>query len=47
MEIVAGEVSCYRLLAFISLKMEPAWKKTPLGKIPRSLPWFNKFTQET
>lgn len=47
MEIVAGEASCYRLLAFISLKMELTWKKAPLGKVRRSLPWFKKFTQET
>ena len=32
MEIVAGENSCYRLLAFISLKMEPHWRCTPIGK---------------
>lgn len=47
MEIVAGEASCYRLLAFVALKMELAWKKTPLGKVRRSLPWFKKFTQKT
>jgi hypothetical protein len=27
LEIVAGENACYRLLAFISLKMEIHWKK--------------------
>ncbi|MFQ5780115.1 MAG: IS256 family transposase [Nitrospiria bacterium] len=47
MEIVAGEASCYRLLAFIAIKMELAWRKTPVGKAPRSLPWFNKFTQDS
>ena len=33
MEIVAGENSCYRLLAFISLKMEMHWRSTPVGKV--------------
>lgn len=47
MEIVAGEASCYRLLAFIALKMEMAWRKTPVGKTRRSLPWFKKFTQNS
>ena len=45
MEIVAGEASCYRLLAFISLKMELGWRKAPVGKVNQKLPWFNKFTQ--
>lgn len=47
MEIVAGENSCYRLLAFISLKMELGWKKAPVGKVNQKLPWFNKFTQNS
>ena len=32
MEIVAGESSCYCLLAFISFKMEMHWKTAPIGK---------------
>jgi len=32
MEIVAGEQSCYTLLAFIALKMELHWRPNPLGK---------------
>ena len=32
MEIVAGERSCYTLLAFISLKMELRWRSKPIGK---------------
>jgi len=33
MEIVAGENACYRLLVFISLKMEMHWKGSPFGRI--------------
>ena len=33
MEIVAGEHACYRLLAFISLKMELHWRSNPVGKV--------------
>ncbi len=40
MEIVAGEASCYNLLAVISLKMEAHWFKNPIH-FQRSLPWFN------
>lgn len=29
MEIVAGENSCYNLLAFVSIKMELSWRRTP------------------
>ena len=32
MEIVAGKNACYRLLAFIRLKMELHWRSTPVGK---------------
>lgn len=47
MEIVAGELSCYRLLAFISLKMELHWRANPVGKVRLNLPFFKKFTQES
>lgn len=52
MEIVAGENSCYRLLAFISLKMELAWRTAPVGKVNDNLPFFRQiaekeFTQKT
>ncbi len=30
MEIVAGEASCYNLLAVISLRMEVHWKSRPI-----------------
>jgi len=45
MEIVAGEAACYRLLAFISLKMELHWKTTPIGKARKNLPFFQKTAQ--
>jgi putative transposase len=45
MEIVAGELSCYRLLAFISLKMELHWRANPVGTVRLNLPFFKKFTQ--
>jgi putative transposase len=47
MEIVAGELSCYRLLAFISLKMELHWRANAVGKVRLNLPFFKKFTQES
>lgn len=46
MEIVAGESSCYRLLAFISLKMELHWRANPVGRVCLNLPFFKNFTQE-
>ena len=42
MEIVAGENSCYTLLAFISLKMEIHWKANPIGKVRKNLPFFKQ-----
>jgi putative transposase len=52
MEIVAGEISCYRLLAYISLKMELHWRSNPIGKVRKNLPFFKEmayenFTQKT
>ena len=37
MEILAGERSCYTLLAFICLKMELTWRSKPIGKVPTTL----------
>ena len=50
MEILAGERSCYTLLAFVCLKMELQWKSKPIGKVATNLPFFkrlaeNNFTQ--
>jgi putative transposase len=51
MEIVAGEAACYRLLAFVSLRMELHWRSNPLGKVGKNLPYFKElahaqFTQK-
>lgn len=51
MEIVAGEAACYRLLAFISLRMELQWRSNPVGKVRKNLPFlkdmaWNNFTQK-
>jgi putative transposase len=42
MEIVAGENACYRLLAFISLRMELHWRANPVGKVRKNLPFLKK-----
>jgi putative transposase len=52
MEILAGERSCYTLLAFICLKMELKWRSKPIGKVAKNLPFFkkladNNFTQNS
>ncbi len=52
MEIVAGENSCYTLLAFISIKMELHWRSNPVGKVRYNLPSLKNliggnFTQPT
>ncbi len=54
MEIVAGENSCYRLLAFISLKlvsnecerMELVWRTAPVGKVNDNLPFFKQIAEK-
>ena len=48
MEIVAGESSCYNLLAVISLRMEVHWQKHPIT-FQKALPFFKtreEFTQD-
>lgn len=45
MEIVPGEQSCYRLLAFISLKMELHWRANPVGKVRENLPFFKQIKE--
>ena len=42
MEILAGERSCYTLLAFIALKMELHWRSNPLGKVRKNLPIWGR-----
>jgi len=45
MEIVAGEDACYRLLAFISLKMELGWRIMKVGKVRHHLPLYQIYTK--
>lgn len=46
MEIVAGETACYRILAYISLKMEIHWRSNPVGKVRKNLPFFKELADE-
>lgn len=46
MEIVAGETACYRVLAYISLKMELHWRSNPVGKVRNNLPFFKELAFE-
>jgi len=45
MEIVDGEDACYRLLAFIALKMELIWRSNPTGKVRPNLPLYQIYTK--
>ena len=45
MEILAGERSCYTLLAFVCLKMEVHWRMKPIGKVPENLPSLKKLAE--
>jgi len=45
MEIIAGERSCYTLLAFICLKMELHWRSKPIGKVPINLPFLRNLAE--
>lgn len=47
MEIVAGENACYKLLAFISLKMELHWRSNPVGKVCANLPLYKQLAEFT
>lgn len=46
MEILAGERSCYTLLAFVCLKMEVQWRSKPIGKVPENLPFLKKLAEK-
>ena len=46
MEILAGERSCYTLLAFVCLKMEVHWRSRPIGKVPENLPFLKKLAED-
>jgi len=43
MEIVAGEIACYRILAYISFKMEMHWRSNLVGKVRNNKPFFKEF----
>jgi putative transposase len=45
MEILAGERSCYTLLAFVCLKMELRWRSKPIGKVAGNLPFIQKMEE--
>lgn len=45
MEILAGERSCYMLLAFVCLRMEVHWRSKPIGKVPGNLPSLKKLAE--
>ncbi|MFA4917358.1 MAG: transposase [Syntrophales bacterium] len=46
MEIVAGEMACYRIPAYVALRMELHWRSNPAGRVPKKLPLFKKLTYE-
>ena len=46
MEIMAGERSCYTLLAFVCLKMEIHWRSKSIGKVPANLPFLKKMDED-
>ncbi len=46
MEIVAGEQSCYTLLAFICIKMEIHWRSNPIGEVRKNLPFFKEIEEK-
>jgi putative transposase len=54
-EILAGETACYRLLAFISLRMElhclpvrctQTGRSNPIGRVYNNLPFFKELAYE-
>jgi len=46
MKIEGEDASFYRLLAYMSLKMELNWRSTPVGKVPKNLPFFKELAYE-
>jgi hypothetical protein len=49
MEIVAGEASVYRILAFVAMKMELSWRKAPFRNsgFRKLKPFAGYFTHES
>jgi len=46
MEIVVDETACYRILAYISLKMEIHWRSNTIEKVCKNLPFFKELADE-
>jgi len=46
MEILAGETACYRILAFIAIKMELHWRSNPVGRVRKNLPFFKELAHK-
>jgi len=46
MEILAGETACYRILAFIAIKMELHWRSNPVEKVRNNLPFFKELAYD-
>lgn len=46
MEIVAGETACYRILAYVALRMELHWRSNPVGKVRKNLPFLKELAYE-
>jgi hypothetical protein len=44
--MVAGEIACHRILAYISLKMEFNWRSNPVEKVRENLPFFKELVYE-
>ena len=49
MEIVAGEESVYRIVAFVAMKMEGSWRNAPFRNsgFRKLKPFAGYFTHET
>lgn len=45
MEILAGEKSCYTLLAFVCLQMELNWRSKPVRELAKNLPFLRKLAE--
>jgi len=42
----SAKIGGYRILAYISLKMEMHWRSSPIGKVHSNLPFFNQLAYE-
>jgi putative transposase len=46
MEIMAGEAACYRIPAFIVIKIELHWRSNPVGKVRKNLSFFKELAYD-